>query len=370
MKGLNMKGIYIHIPFCVRKCKYCDFVSYPDKTALADEYVSALKKEAKMYRGEKADTIFIGGGTPSLLTPKQIETVCRMCFDTFDIPDDYEFTMEINPGTVDDDKINAMLSGGVNRVSVGVQSFCDEELRRIGRIHDAKTAYNTIWQLKENGFSNINIDIMTALPSQNITALSDTLNTAVKLPITHISAYSLIMEEGTALYDEYSNGAVTLPNDDDERDMYAFTKDFLNKNGFARYEISNFARDGFECRHNIKYWTFEEYVGLGAAAHSYMDGKRFYNTSILEEYIMGAEKTVTLLTRDDEISEYIITGLRMDRGIDAARFAARFNERIEDIYGDKLKKFISLGLIKSCGGFYSLTDRGIDVSNSVLCEFV
>ena len=262
-----MKGLYIHIPFCKQKCKYCDFVSFPCMEDTADKYVDALKREAEQYKGEKIDTIFIGGGTPSILTPKQIEEVTKMCFDVFDVASDCEITTEANPGTMDDDKIKAMLNGGINRISVGVQSFNDDELKKIGRIHDAKTAYNTICHLDKMGFQNINLDLMTALPSQTFESLKNTLNTAVSLPVKHISAYSLIIEDGTPIEKEYSKGLLDIPNEDTDREMYMHTVDFLGKNGFKQYEISNFAKDGYECRHNVKYWTGEEYIGLGTAAH-------------------------------------------------------------------------------------------------------
>ncbi len=365
-----MKGIYIHIPFCRKKCKYCDFVSYSGREDMTDAYIEALAGEARGYMGEKTDTIFIGGGTPSALTPEQIRAVTKICHDTFDIIDGCEFTIEANPGTLDGGKTTAMLEGGINRISVGVQSFNDAELGGIGRIHNAATAYNTILRLKKEGFSNINIDLMTALPYQTMESLKNSLKTAVSLPVSHISAYSLIIEDGTALEKEYSRGELILPDDDLDREMYAYTVDFLRENGFLQYEISNFAKNGCECRHNIKYWTGEEYIGLGAAAHSYIGGRRFYNVSDLEEYIKGAPRKTVLLTRMDKISEFMITGLRMTRGISSVEFKKRFGESINDMFGEKLRRFTELGLMNFDGDCYSLTRRGIDISNSVLCEFV
>jgi oxygen-independent coproporphyrinogen-3 oxidase len=365
-----MKGLYVHIPFCRQKCKYCDFVSYTGRENLADEYIKALKREAKEYQGETIDTIFIGGGTPSLLAPAQLEEIALMCFDMFNVDRDYEFTVEANPGTLDDEKIKAMLCGGVNRISVGVQSFNDSELKAIGRIHDAETAYNTIWHLNKMGFSNINIDLMTALPNQTMQSLENTLKTAVKLPVSHISAYSLIIEDNTPLEREYSQGKILLPSDEEDREMYAYTVEFLEENGFKRYEISNFAHKGAQCRHNVKYWTGEEYIGLGAAAHSYDGNNRYYNTSDIEEYINGSGRKITPLTRSDKISEFMITGLRMTEGISEKVFEERFGESIKNVYGEQLDKFVSLKLMEHKDGRYFLTDRGIDISNSVLCEFV
>lgn len=365
-----MKGLYIHIPFCVQKCKYCDFVSYSGKETLADEYISALSREAQEYKGEKVDTIFIGGGTPSILTPHQINRITQMCFDTFDVDSGYEFTVEANPGTLSDDKITSMIEGGINRISVGVQSFNDNELRKIGRIHDSKTAYNTICKLNEKGFSNINIDLMTALPNQDMESLKKTLKTAVSLPVSHISAYSLIIEDGTPLENEYSKGLLNLPDEDTDREMYSYVIDCLRKNGFKQYEISNFAKKGCECRHNIKYWTGEEYIGLGVAAHSYIDSRRFYNTSDISEYIAGSGREMTVLTAEDKMSEFMITGLRMTDGVSATDFERRFGKSIENMYGEKIKEFVNLGLMECENNRYFLTRRGIDVSNSVLCEFV
>lgn len=365
-----MKGLYIHIPFCVKKCKYCDFVSYAGKETLAEEYINALFREAREYQGEKIDTIFIGGGTPSILTPEEIKKITRMCFDTFDVADDCEFTTEANPGTLDSDKISAMLEGGINRISVGVQTFNDAELQKIGRIHDAATAYNTIFKLREMGFSNINIDLMTALPDQTMESLKNTLKIAASMPVTHISAYSLIIENGTPLEREYSKGMLNLPDEDTDREMYSYTIRFLKENGFNQYEISNFAKNGYECRHNIKYWTAQPYIGLGAAAHSYTGDVRLCNTSDINKYITGCEREVTNLTEKDKMSEFIITGLRMNAGISEYNFKNRFGVGIDKVFGKEIERFIKLDLMRYTDGRYALTRKGIDVSNSILCEFV
>ena len=365
-----MNGIYIHIPFCKRKCKYCDFVSYAGQTEYIDKYLDALEREMRGYAGERADTVFIGGGTPSILSAQQLTRLTRTVFDTFDIAKSYEFTVEVNPGTIDARKMDALLSGGVNRVSVGVQSFNDTELRAVGRIHTADEAYRAVEELSKAGFENISIDLMTALPDQTMDSLKNTLKTAVSLPITHISAYSLIIEDGTPLAAEYDAGLLKLPSEDEDREMYSHAINYLAENGFNQYEISNFAKTGCECAHNVKYWTFEPYIGLGVAAHSFDGGKRAYNTSDISEYISGAEREVTALTNRDRMSEFIITGLRMNRGISALRFAELFDEKLEDIYGAQLTKFETMGLIKRDGDCFSLTRRGTDISNSVLCEFV
>ncbi|MCI8404384.1 MAG: radical SAM family heme chaperone HemW [Clostridia bacterium] len=366
-----MTGLYIHIPFCRHKCRYCDFVSFEGCESYVEGYLASLRREAELYRNEKIDTIFIGGGTPSYLCATHLNNLAGMCFDMFDVAEKYEFTIEVNPGTLSDEKITAMLEGGVNRVSVGVQSFNDDELKAVGRIHSAELAYNTICHLKKMGFSNISIDLMTALPQQTKETLKSTLNIAVSLPVNHISAYSLIIEENTPLGLEYAQGKLRLPDEDEDREMYEYTVEFLDRHGFAQYEISNFARGGFECRHNIKYWTGERYIGIGVAAHSYTGSERLYNTSDLKKYLAGdMGKETVYLKEKDQISEFIITGLRMNAGISAAEFCDRFGRDIKEIYPKEIEKFIRYGLLRYEKGRYFLTLKGINLSNAVLCEFV
>lgn len=365
-----MNGIYIHIPFCKRKCAYCDFVSYEGQEKYADVYIDALEREMTQYEGTAADTVFIGGGTPSILGVNQIKRLTALVFEKFCIAEDYEFTIEVNPGAVDKEKAAAMLEGGINRVSVGVQSFNDAELKRIGRIHDAKTARDTVLMLKKTGFDNISLDLMTSLPNQTKESLTNTLKTSLSLPVTHISAYSLIIEEGTPIERDYSAGQLTLPDEKEDREMYAAVIDELNGNGFEQYEISNFAKRGYECRHNIKYWTMQPYIGLGAAAHSFDGECRSYNTSDLHGYIRGSKSETTPLMREDKMAEFMITGLRMNSGVSAEFFAEIFGVPLDEVYGREIEKFISLGLMHRKGERYALTRRGVDVSNSVLCEFV
>lgn len=367
-----MKGLYIHIPFCIQKCRYCDFVSYTGRETETHNYISSVIEEMDEYKGEEIDTVFIGGGTPTILPSREIDRLLKACFEKFKISSDYEFTVETNPGTLDDDKIRVMLDGGVNRISVGVQSFSDDELLKIGRIHDRETAYNTIWKLSETGFSNINIDLMTAIPNQTVKSLASTLDTAIKLPITHISAYSLIIEDGTPIAKEYHDGKLALPDEDTDREMYSYTVQTLENNGFNQYEISNYAKRGYECRHNIKYWQCNEYIGLGAAAHSYLNGKRFYNTSDLSEYMSGARHTndIITLTESDKISEFMIMGLRMNVGISENEFKKRFGKCVDDVYKTELEKFIKYGFLIRNGGFIRFSDAGRNVSNAILCEFV
>ena len=365
-------GLYIHIPFCVRKCRYCDFISFANSQEYADAYIDALRKEAAQYTGMEFDTVFIGGGTPSVLRANQLERLFDITNSTFKIAPETEFSIEVNPGTLDADKIAAIVNGGVNRVSIGVQSFDDNELAAIGRIHTAAQAIRAVEEIHSAGIKNINVDLMTSIPKQSSQSLRKSLETAVSLPVTHISAYSLILEEGTPLYDDYENGKLILPDDDEDRDNFDMLLEFLKNHGFERYEISNFARAGFECRHNIKYWECREYVGLGLAAHSYLDKKRFYNTSDLNKYLRGEFRAEDILQLDraDLFSEFMMMGLRMTRGVSEAEFLSRFGEKIETIYGKQLEKFINSGLMAHENGRYFLTARGLDVSNGVMCEFI
>ena len=365
------RGLYIHVPFCVHKCRYCDFVSYCGRNEIYDSYIEALIAEMKEYRGSRVDTVFIGGGTPTALNSFQLDKLCKAINDNFNISSECEFTSEANPGTLDYEKVRALLDNGVNRISLGVQSFNDCELREIGRIHDAQTAYNTVELLNKYGFDNISIDLMTALPNQSMESLMNSLKIAVQLPLKHISAYSLIIEDGTPIAEACERGEINLPNDDEDRDMYAAAKHFLKENGFYQYEISNYAKPGYESRHNIKYWQCKEYFGIGAAAHSYVDGVRFSNTAVLEDYIKGNYRSgeKEILMPDDKIFEFIIMGMRMNIGINMNEFKNRFGISIQDKYGELLNKFESGGFIEIIGEYIRFTDRGRDVSNSILCEF-
>ena len=366
-----MKGLYVHIPFCVKKCDYCDFVSFSDCNEYFDEYIYALSAEMKTYKDTDIDTVFIGGGTPSILSTKQIEMLCYGISDNFNIDRNAEWTMEINPGTVSAEKIQAMLMGGVNRASVGVQSFNDCELKAVGRIHNSKTAYDTVNTLYNEGFRNISIDLMQSLPFQTEKSLRQTLDTALSLPITHISVYSLIIEENTPIKEKYDNGIYKTPDDDYDRDLYKLTGKLLAECGFNQYEISNYAKSGFESKHNLKYWNCDEYIGIGVAAHSYVGNVRYYNTSDLSEYLKGVTRVDEVqLSRNDKMGEFMMLGLRKNEGVNTDEFYNRFGVYPCDIWQTTLDKFTKLGLMAKDGGFYKLTDRGRDVSNSVMCEFV
>lgn len=365
-----MVGLYVHIPFCIRKCKYCDFVSFDCSDSLKGSYIDMLETEAEKYRGIEVDTVFVGGGTPTSLEVEELEKLLKIIKCNF-IINNAEFTVEANPKTLTEKKLKILKTYGVNRISVGVQSFDDDELLRIGRIHDAKNAFETIELIKKCGFENISIDLMSALPSQSFESFSKSLKTAVLCKPSHISCYSLILEEGTPLFLEYEKGNLDLPDEDTERKMYEYACDYLESEGYKQYEISNFAKEGMESLHNIKYWECREYIGLGIAAHSYYKGIRYSNTNDLSQYLNGkfssGEKSV--LTLEDKIEEFMIMGLRMTRGVSKDEFYKRFGLRIENVYKNEISKFIDYGFLIENDGFLRLSREGISVSNSILCEF-
>lgn len=366
-----MNGIYIHIPFCIKKCLYCDFTSYTGCAHLHEKYINALGQEMSLYKGEKADTVFIGGGTPTILEPVLLNRLLSLVRDNFKLENNCEFTAEANPKTLDVEKLKILKDGGVNRLSIGVQSFFDNELKAIGRIHSAGEAERTISLARENGFDNINIDIMSSLPYQTKETLISSVKKAVSLGAEHISCYSLIIEDNTPIAEKYDSGIYKYPDENTDREMYYAVRDLLKKSDFERYEISNFAKKGRECRHNLKYWQGESYIGLGAAAHSFDGNTRRCNTDKLDEYLNGQfEKKTIKLTLNDKIEEYMITGLRTSYGINETVFLNKFGTEIKKVYKNVLDKFIKSGHMEYNNGVYKLTDSGIDISNTILCEFI
>ncbi len=363
-----MKGLYVHIPFCIKKCKYCDFVSFTcgDKSA----YIEELCKELSKYNGEKIDTVFIGGGTPTILSEALLEKLILCIKTTFKLDKNTEWSIEANPKTVDERKLKLLAKHGINRISIGVQSFNDNELAAIGRAHNAKEAIETV-ELAKKYFDNINIDLIFALPNQTFESFLNTLNTAISLNTSHISCYSLILEEGTPLYNEHLNSPLILPDEDTERNMYEEAFSLLNKSGYNRYEISNFAKENRECRHNLKYWQCDDYIGAGLAAHSLLDGARYENTADMSEYLKGNYiKEKTVLDDKDRIAEYIIMSFRLQKGILNKDFSKKFEKDFETNYKKQLDRFIKLGLIERTDTGFRLTNEGISLSNSVLCEFI
>lgn len=364
-----MLGLYIHIPFCVKKCAYCDFVSFTEGDKEA--YIDALICEIEQWRGTWVDSIFIGGGTPTILTAAQLGRLCDSVNEIFNISTGCEWTVEANPKTLDGAKLQILRRGGINRISIGVQSFNDAELRKIGRIHTADEAEQTIRACRKAGFDNINIDLMSALPGQTRKSFEKTLDRAISQNVEHISCYSLILEEGTPLYCEHMNTPLNLPDEDAEREMYAIAQQKLSAAGFVQYEISNFAKNNRECRHNLKYWHCDEYIGAGLAAHSYLNGERYYNTSDMAKYlsgdrIEGREKS----DQSDKRGEFIIMALRLREGINTEEFNRRFGGDFDREYKTVTDKFIRLGLMEKTDRGFRLTNEGISLSNSVMCEFL
>ena len=381
--------IYIHIPFCVKKCAYCDFLSCPADDETKDRYVQALCREIEWSKDclkeYLVDTVFIGGGTPSILEEKYIGQILDTLRSTARISDDAEITIECNPGTLTMEKLEAYKDADINRISLGLQSANDEELKTIGRIHNFEEFKKSFNLARLAGFNNINVDIMSALPGQTLESYKETLAKVITLNPEHISAYSLIVEDETPLKDRVENGEVALPSEDEEREMYYYTKEFLEKTGYKRYEISNYAKDGYECRHNIGYWKRVEYLGFGIGAASLFKGERFSNTSDINRYMHVLEKedvmnadevwkalneNIETLTQKDEMEEFMFLGLRMTDGVSKSDFKKIFNCDIEAVYGNVIEKLANQNLIKEAGDLITLTDKGIDISNIVLANFL
>ncbi len=368
---MKNSGLYIHIPFCVKKCLYCDFPSYAKCDLYFEKYIEALLEEAEKYRGVRVDTVFIGGGTPTVLPPFLLEKLLSGINKCFSISSDAEFSAEANPGTVTAEKLKALKVGGVNRISVGVQSLCDRELEALGRIHNGKTALETL-EITKKYFNNVNADVMMSIPYQTERSLMKTLISLVETGVSHMSCYSLIVEEGTPFFEMYERGELKLPSEDDDREMFSKLCTFLKKKGFDRYEISNFAKPGKESRHNLKYWNTEDYIGIGAGAHSCMDGKRFYNTSDIKKYIYapGVPEEVTALSDDERMAEYVMMALRTAKGVSFEEFKSRFCKDFKEIYSFRISKFAGTDFVKITDKTFALTDKGFDVSNAIMCEFL
>lgn len=369
-------SLYIHIPFCKNKCMYCDFPSFAGKDNLRDRYVAALIKEIKMKAEQYIiKTVFIGGGTPTYLTLEEMDMLLS-AIDKLKFADDYEFTVECNPGTLTFEKLKLMKDRKVNRLSIGLQSTNNSLLKTIGRIHDYKTFEENYNLARKAGFDNINVDLMFGLPDQKVSDWIETLEDIVKLNPEHISAYSLIIEEGTPFYNMYNNDRLNLPSEDDEREMYHSAKRILEQNGYHQYEISNFAKQGRECRHNEVYWMLDEYLGCGSAASSYVGGNRYKNEENIEKYINDIENGKTSVEEeihnslDDNMEEFMFMGLRMTRGVCEKTFEKRFGVKIDTIYKDVIDKHINEKLLVRENGRIYLTAKGIELSNYVMSDFI
>lgn len=365
-------GIYLHIPFCVRKCAYCDFLSAPAAEEVQRQYVEALKQEIVQSRKLKEEyqvaTVFFGGGTPSLLPGEALAGILEELRKWFCICPDAEITVECNPGTLTEEKLAWYRKAGVNRLSMGLQSAQNQELKLLGRIHTWEEFLESFRLARAQGFANLNVDLMSALPGQNRETWRDTLEKVLALKPEHISAYSLMVEEGTPFYDHYGeggDGVDMLPDEDTERQMYYDTKELLSEAGYERYEISNYAKPGYACRHNLSYWERGDYKGFGIGAASLMKQIRYRNETSLEDYLAGryAYESVEPLSHQEELEETMFLGLRKMEGV-------CLTEELQHVYENVFQDLEKKGLLIRQKGRVRLTDRGIDVSNYALAEFL
>jgi len=378
---MELISVYIHIPLCVKKCAYCDFASFSGRMDQRDRYVEAvcweIRTQAAFFGRRTVHTVFIGGGTPTLLSGAQIRQLLDCVRECFDLLPDAEITMEGNPGTLTEENLSAYRAAGVNRLSLGVQSMDDGLLAAIGRIHSAKEAEQAVRMAREAGFENINLDLIYGLPGQTGAQWSDTLDRAIALGPQHLSCYSLILEEGTKLFADVQAGrSAPLPDEDALDVMDALTLEKTQDAGYARYEVSNYARPGCECRHNIVYWECLPYLGVGLNAHSDMDGKRFYNPEGWEDYLSMAQSgDVSRMqegenSRESRMFERMMMGLRMIRGVDCRRFQADFGMTVQAAWPHTMKEMTRGGLIEEYNERIRLTQRGMQVMNGVLVKLM
>lgn len=400
MQNKEELSLYIHIPFCVRKCGYCDFLSAPADEKARDRYVQALLMEIERYREtETSDrrirTLYIGGGTPSILSVDQLDRIIQKIKCIFNFCDDIETSMEMNPGTASKEKCRALYQMGINRLSIGLQSTNDKELKTLGRIHSYEDFLNTYAWCREAGFQNINVDLMAALPYQTVESYTSGLRKIIHLAPEHISAYSLILEEGTPFYQKYNSGCYPLPDEEQERLMYRETEQILAQAGYVRYEISNYAKKDYACRHNLVYWQGGDYLGLGLGSSSYMDGVRFHNTNDFDTYVNqdAYVEDREVLSMQAKMEEFMFLGLRVMAGVSGTEFEKRFGKTMEDVYGTVLRKHEEEGLLrierkearkedrkeaaatepaegKTNIERVMLTTKGVDVSNYVFADFL
>lgn len=371
--------LYLHIPFCVKKCAYCDFLSFPSGKEIQRQYAKRLMEDidcmGKEYGDIPVDTIFIGGGTPSVPESRLIVDLMEHVNRAFQISDGAEISMEANPGTVTREKLKEYRRAGINRISFGLQSANDRELKLLGRIHTWAEFLESFHLARECGFTNINIDLMSALPGQTRESWKDTLKRVTDLNPEHISAYSLIIEDGTPFGEKYGSeeGRKLLPDEDSEREMYHETKRFLRECGYERYEISNYAKPGRECRHNIGYWTGVPYLGLGLGASSYINGSRFAVSSDMQQYLgekPGTFTDVEKLTKKDMEEEFFYVGLRMTAGVSLSEFERRFGVTAKEVYPGLMETFVEEKAAEFRGDRFVLTDYGLDVSNYIMAQFL
>lgn len=369
-------GLYVHIPFCAKKCSYCDFPSFEGCMSLRQPYVKVLNEEIAS-RGSalshpQVDTLFIGGGTPSLLQPEQMAEILSAIRENFPLATGYEFSCEANPGMLSRRFVDILIAGGVNRLSLGAQSADSELLKLVGRQHDWQAVEEAFLLAREAGFLNINIDLMLGIPGQSLATWKSTLESALSLQPQHLSCYGLIVEDGTPLAGMIHSGKLSLPPEEEERAMYEHTLTRLEKAGFHQYEISNFAKPGFECRHNVNCWKRVPYIGLGSAAHSLEGGHlRRSNPVNIQDYLAGKEAEVQLLSLQEQMFESLMLGLRLRQGLNLDDFMKMHGKLFEEVFGKQAEPVIRDDLARYTeDGYFQLTRQGMDLMNSVLIEFM
>ena len=374
----NEIGVYVHIPFCKKKCDYCDFISYCNKDNLIYDYVQAVKAEIQSQNIKpEITTIYIGGGTPSYIDSKYIIEILEKIKEK-NVSSNAEITIEVNPGTVTKEKLEDYIKNGINRISIGLQTTNDELLKQIGRIHSFTQFLETYKLAKKVGFKNINVDLMLGLPNQRIKDLKESLEQIIKLKPKHISVYSLIVEDGTPIANKIEKGEMQLPDEELERNMYWFVKNTLELNGFIHYEISNFAKKGYESKHNLNCWNQKEYIGIGASAHSYRDITRYSNTENIEEYIenvnngnFNRNKIIHEIQKEDDAKkEFMLLGLRKIKGVDINQFKNKFGDNPIYLFRNELKKLTDERLLIIDNNNIRLTNKGLDLANLVWEEFI
>ncbi|OCT17182.1 coproporphyrinogen III oxidase [Paenibacillus pectinilyticus] len=373
-------AVYIHIPFCTNKCHYCDFNSYVLKGQPVMEYLDALEREMELTvrtnPPQKVETIFVGGGTPTVLLPDQMERFLRIVRTYFPADSaEVEFSMEANPGTTDEDKLAVMKAGGVNRISFGVQSFNNDILAAIGRIHNTEDVHRSIANAKKLGFDNLSIDLMFGLPKQTVEIMQATLDEALSLDLQHYSIYSLKVEENTLFHTLFNKNQLPLPSEDEEVDMYELIMRRLEGAGYKQYEISNFAKPGRESRHNTQYWRNRSYYGLGAGAHGYMNGQRHVNVKGIQPYIDATKLGLPIMeqfevTPQEAMEDFMMVGLRLLEGVRNKDFMDQFGITIESQFGDTLQGWLSKGLLEQTSDGYRLSKHGILLGNEVFASFL
>lgn len=377
-------GIYIHIPFCIRKCAYCDFLSFASEEEARKKYIRSLISEIEQWNDIKRwhiTSIFVGGGTPSVLKKEETALILEAVYNKFQVDDDAEITTEANPGTLTKDKLYTYREHGINRLSLGLQSVHDQELKLLGRIHTYEDFLKGFHMAREAGFKNINVDLMSALPGQTVDSWRKSLSEILRLKAEHVSAYSLIIEEGTPFYEKYAEDArlrdmgedcQILPSEEDERRMYYETRRLTKEYGLEQYEISNYAKPGYECRHNQAYWLRQDYLGFGLGASSLIDNMRFRNTADLAQYNLGVFKKeeTEVLSVQEQMEETMFLGLRMKDGVSLEEFETVFHTPFSAVYGKAVQELKNEGLVHVEDKRILLTEKGFDLSNYTLAQFL